>query len=84
MGTALEVEELRRAVAEHHGNVPDAVRAVTGLTTEEISERVALPRQTVEQCLRRAGGRRYESVRRALEAELGLSPFALDGVLDPA
>jgi len=73
---------LKILVAECQGDVADAVRAFTKRGTAELADDLGLPRQSLEQCLRKTEGRRYPHVRAALDAELGLFPGTIGQLLD--
>ena len=75
------LDRLRRSIRLRGGDVSGGFRRFTAATTKDIAETLSLPRQSVEQCLRKSGGREYPHVRRALEAEYGLPPFSLDKLL---
>lgn len=75
------IELLRAMVRMRDGNVAEAMREFTGLTTAELADFVSLPRQNVEQALASlsgSGDRKWAHVLRALEPAVGLDPFDLD------
>ena len=75
---------LRQLVQECRGDVADAVRGLMGMTTAELAYSMGLPRQSVEQCLKEAYGRRYPHVRVALDMALGLPPGSMNEILAAA
>ncbi len=73
--------KLVRCIRLRGGDVPAGFRRFAGDTSKDIAAAIGQPRQSVEQCLRRSGGREYPAVRRALEAEYELPAFSLDKLL---
>ncbi len=78
-----QVARLSQLLAKHNGDAAAAVREFTGGSIGDLARRVELPQSNVGQCLSGAEGRKYGHVRRAIEAEIGLPPFALDKLLGP-
>tara|TARA_R110000787_G_scaffold104961_1_gene212384 strand:+ start:311 stop:556 length:246 start_codon:yes stop_codon:yes gene_type:complete len=74
---ASNLRKLRKALKDT-GNPAAAFRSFTGLTTGAVAQRLALPRQTISQCLARNAGRKYDHVRRAMESEWALPPYSMD------
>lgn len=76
------IRRLKDLWRQNGHDLVEAVRAITHATTSAMAQDLGLPRQSVEQCLRGRGGRKYDGIRRAIEAHLRVPPFSLDPMID--
>lgn len=82
MSAKANLRKLWSLVGATDGNVPAAVRLYSGKSTSTLAAELGLDRASVQLCLAQTYGRRYESIRRALELGLNLPPYGLDTILD--
>jgi len=79
---AARAHRLEAEMRQAGGDASAAIRAFSGLSLAELAGRLGVPGSSLGQCLRQAYGRTYPGIRRALEAELKLPPYALDELMD--
>jgi hypothetical protein len=76
------LRQLQVLLADAGGDLALALRGYTDESTRAMAARLGLDRVSVQLCLAKTYGRRYESTRRALEVGLHLPPYCLDAILD--